>query len=321
MPATLADRLRSHFGNIAVATVFLLGLCLAAGAALWWQNEIYRDAEVQFKRGVEASGSQKVLVLHSYHQGYLWTDMIQEGFSRSLSEQFPKAEIYVEYMNTKRQTADVMFPHLAKIYKQLYPNVKFDVIVASDNNALDFLLLHREKLFPGVPVVFSGINDFFKYRFDPDSNITGVREDLDIFSTISIALNLHPGTKKVALIADGTETGQINLGLARSVAGKFPGIAFVELNKLTAAQLSDGLKPLKDDTAVLALSFIRDQAGRTFTARESMDFIVGASPHPVYTVWDFYMAPGAVGGKLLSGHLQGVGSSLHLTSTRCSQIA
>ena len=44
----------------------------------------------------DAIGSQKVLVLHSYHQGYLWTDMIQEGFSRSLAEQFPKAEIYVE---------------------------------------------------------------------------------------------------------------------------------------------------------------------------------------------------------------------------------
>jgi PAS domain S-box-containing protein/hemerythrin-like metal-binding protein len=253
----------------------------------------------------ETNSNQKVLVLHSYHQGYLWTDMIQEGFSRSLSEQFPKAEIYVEYMNTKRQTADVMFPHLAKIYKQLYPNVKFDVIIASDNNALDFLLLHREKLFPGVPVVFCGINDFFKYKFDPDSNTTGVREDLDVFSTISIALKLHPATKKVALITDGTETGQINLDLARSVAGKFPDITFVELNKLTAAQLSDSLKQLKDDTIVLALSFFRDQAGRTFTARESMDFIASASPRPVYTVWDFYMAPGTVGGKLLSGRFQG----------------
>jgi hypothetical protein len=53
MPATLADRLRPHFGNIAVAAVFLLGLCLAAAAALWWQNQIYLNAEVQFKRSVE----------------------------------------------------------------------------------------------------------------------------------------------------------------------------------------------------------------------------------------------------------------------------
>jgi PAS domain S-box-containing protein len=53
MPASFADRLRSHFGTAAVGGVFLLGLCLAATGRLWWQNEIYLDAEAQFKRSVE----------------------------------------------------------------------------------------------------------------------------------------------------------------------------------------------------------------------------------------------------------------------------
>ena len=253
----------------------------------------------------DATSPQKVLILHSYHQGYLWTDMIQDGFSRTLLEQLPGTEIYVEYMNTKRQAADVMFPHLLKIYRHIYQNVKLDAIFASDNNALDFLLQYRDTLFPGVPVVFCGINNFLSYQFDPGSNYTGVREDLDIVSTINIALKMHPGTSKIALITDSTETGQINLGLARDVAHNFPAITFIELNDLAAPQLSDSLKQLSGDTVVLALAFFRDSTGRNFSARESMDFIVSASPRPVYTVWDFYMAPGAVGGKLLSGRLQG----------------
>lgn len=255
--------------------------------------------------GALANGGQKVLVLHSYHQGYLWTDMIQEGFSRTMSAQLPSAEIYVEYMNTKRQTAAAMSAHLVGLYSQLYKNVKFDVIVASDNNALDFLLQHRDNLFPGVPVVFCGINDFSKYHFDPDSGYTGVREDLDIVSTIEIALKLHPGTKKVALITDATETGLLNLGLVRKIADQFPGIQWIELHNLTASQLSSSLKQLESDTVILALAFFRDQEGRTFSARQSMEFILSASQRPVYTVWDFYMAPGVVGGKLLSGRLQG----------------
>ncbi|MBC8019322.1 MAG: PAS domain-containing protein [Verrucomicrobia bacterium] len=253
----------------------------------------------------DANGGQKVLVLHSYHQGYLWTDMIQDGFSRSLSASFPKADLHIEYMNTKRQATNTLFPKLYDLYKTAYSNVKFDVIVASDNNALDFLILYRDRLFPGVPVVFCGINDIFKYRFDAHSGYTGVSEDLDIASTISIALKLHPGTKKIAVITDATETGLINLYLARKVAVKFPTIKFIELHKLTASQLNASLKQLEDDTIVLSLSFFRDPEGRTFSARESMDFIVSASPRPVYTVWDFYMAPGAIGGKLLSGRLQG----------------
>ena len=254
---------------------------------------------------VEANVAKKVLVLHSYHQGYLWTDMIQEGFSRTLKGQFPKADIYVEHMNTKRQTADVMSPHLVEMYKHLYNNVKFDAIVVSDNNALDFMLTYRDSLFPGTPVVFCGINDFFKYHIEPAQGYTGVREDLDIFSTITVGLKLHPGTKKIALITDTTETGLINLGLARTVAGKFPAIQFIELHALTTAQLSDRLKKLENDTIVLALSFFRDPDGKNFSARESMEFILSVSSRPVYTVWDFYMTSGTVGGKLLSGHLQG----------------
>ena len=74
---------------------------------------------------------------------------------------------------------------------------------------------------------------------------------------------------------------------------------------MTAAQLNDKLKQLGSDTVVLALAFFRDPEGKTFSARESMEFILSASSRPVYTVWDFYMTSGTVGGKLLSGRLQG----------------
>ncbi len=247
----------------------------------------------------------KVLVLHSYHQGYHWTDMIQEGFSHTLSQQFPQVEVFVEYMNTKRYSLETVERNLLDLYTTLYRNVEFDAIVASDNNALDFLLQHRKELFPGVSVVFCGINDFFNYTLDPTDNVTGVREDLDIAATLSVALKLHPDINQVALVTDATETALINLQLARSVADSFPDLEFIELHGLTVTQLRKRLTTLDDHTIVLALSFFRDPDGATFSAKESMELILANSRRPVYTVWDFYMAPGAIGGKLLSGHLQG----------------
>lgn len=257
-----------------------------------------------------ADHGRKVLVLHSYHQGYLWTDMIQEGLSHTLLQQFPQVEIYVEYMNSKRHSAEIVAKSLRDLYATLYRNVDFDVIVASDNNALDFLLQYREELFPGVPVVFCGINNFFNYSLDPAANYTGVREDPDIAATIALALKLHPNIKKVALVTDATETALINLELARTVAGLYPNLEFIELHQLPAAELSERLRILDNNTVVLALSFFRDPEGATFSATESMELIVAATRRPVYTVWDFYMAPGAVGGKLLSGRLQGENAAI-----------
>ncbi len=258
-----------------------------------------------FSSNAEANGSKKILVLHSYHQGFLWTDMIQDGLSRSLSSSYPKAELYIEYMNTKRNSAKSAFPLLFDLYKQFYQNTNFDAIVASDNNALDFLLLHRDILFPGVPVVFCGINDIFNYRFKPSSAYTGVSETADIDSTIRVGLKLHPQTRNIAVISDSTESGDINLGIVKDVLIKIPGVKMIDLSRLTSSQLIERLKKLGDDTIVFNTSFIRDADGRTFSARESMEFIANKSRRPVYTSWDFNMAPGAIGGKQLSGHLQG----------------
>ena len=263
--------------------------------------------------GSLANDSPKVLVLHSYHQGFEWTDSIQKAFSNTLTASFPKAEVYVEYMNTKRQPLGTMAPQLTALYKHSYSNVVFDVIVASDNNALDFLLLHRDSLFPGVPVVFCGINDIFKYRLFPGSGYIGISEVADIAATIAIGLKLHPGTNKVILLSDATETGSINRALAKKVAIQFPAISFVEMADLTATQLSLALNALEDDTIVLDLGFFRDAEGRAFAARESMDFILSASRRPVYTLWDFAMAPGAMGGKLISGRLQGENAAALVT--------
>ncbi len=53
MPVTGTDRQLLRSGALGVAAVLLLGLCLAAGGAWWWQNEIDLDAETQFKRSIE----------------------------------------------------------------------------------------------------------------------------------------------------------------------------------------------------------------------------------------------------------------------------
>ncbi len=86
-----------------------------------------------------ANGGPKVLVLHSYHQGYLWRDMIQDGISQTLSAHFPKVEIFIEYMNTKRQPIEIMSSHLRDLYRRVYWNVHFDVIIAAA--PLEFMMI------------------------------------------------------------------------------------------------------------------------------------------------------------------------------------
>ncbi len=254
-----------------------------------------------------AADNPKALVLHSYHSGFQWTDDQNSAIITALQSSYPEGDVFVEYMNTKRVALDVMSPMLRQNYATLFRNARPDVIIATDNNALDFLLKYGDELFPGVPVVFCGINNFDDYNLGNHRNYTGVREDFDTGATLDIMLRFHPDTHTVAMIADVTESSQITLAIARKVAKakKYGNIRFVELSGLSETELADKLGKLEKGTIILLLSYYRSPEGRVFSVKDGTQLIQKHTQLPVYALWDFYMLPPVIGGKIVTGTLQG----------------
>ena len=119
-----------------------------------------------------------ILCLNSYNPGYLWAENLTSGILENLSYENPDYDFYLEYMDSKNYEPALIFPDLAKLYGKKFSTRKPDVIIASDNNALSFLLEYRDNLFPDVPVVFCGINDFNDDMIQGFSRVTGVAEKL-----------------------------------------------------------------------------------------------------------------------------------------------
>jgi len=248
----------------------------------------------------------KVLVLHAYHKGFGWTDSIESAIEDVFATERPDVELYVEYMNLKRVPPEKAYPALAALYRSSLASNSFACILCSDDAALDFLLAYREALFPGVPVVFCGVNDYKPGRTKGQTGYTGVAETFDIPGTIEVASRLLPNATKVAVITDVTETGKINLERARLHYSQFKHLEFVELAGLNASNLALALKKLGPEYLLLVLSYYRDSEGLSFSPKESASFIRQASSRPIFTLWDFYLFPGVVGGKIVSGKHQGV---------------
>lgn len=104
---------------------------------------------------------KRVLVLNSYHSGYVWGDSVISGIREVFNASEVKVNIRYEFMDTKHIRPDVIFRQLRELYAIKYRQFQFDVVIATDNNALNFQLLYRDELFPGTPVVFCGINGFY----------------------------------------------------------------------------------------------------------------------------------------------------------------
>jgi GAF domain-containing protein/ABC-type uncharacterized transport system substrate-binding protein len=263
---------------------------------------------VDVPSGVHAqTPTQRVLVLHAYHQGYKWTDDITTGI-RSVLGDDPNVDIQVEYMDTKRIFNETYLHELREFYAYKYHEGEIDLVITSDDNAFNFMLENRDVLFPGVPVVFCGVNFFEEQRLVGHRGFTGVNEDLDIRGGLDLALSLHPETREVVIVNDTTTTGQrVHEQLVRVLPTyeDAAGVTFTFLEDVTMDEIQETVSQLPPDSLVFYTLFFRDAAGAFFEYDESIQLVAEASAVPVYGAWDFSLGYGIVGGLLTSGFSQG----------------
>jgi PAS domain S-box-containing protein len=258
----------------------------------------------------------RVLILHSYHTGYTWTDSLHETITDSLSYAYRDdgsrdnltLEVSTEFMDTQRSFTADTFDLLAAVFRDRYTrrNISFDAIIATDDPALDFLLERRDELFGEVPVVFCGINNLDPARLAGHPLYTGVNEVVDIAGTIEMARRLRPRAERIAIVSDASITGRINTESYRAVRARFgDDVHFEELLELEPEELIPRLRALEETDAVVYLSYVTTPAGRHFSIGRSFEFITAESRAPVFSLWDFALGTGAVGGVMVSVREQG----------------
>ena len=252
------------------------------------------------------SKKQNILVLHSYHKGLSWTDNLHQGIIDGLGNH-PELEIYTEYLDTKRHFSTERLEISAAYLQQKYKSIPLDTLVVSDNNALAFAVERREALFPNVPLVFAGINNFTDELIQGQNNISGVVEVTDSFETVRIALQLHPDAKTIHVVHDQTATSIAESSkLKAQLSGKFTEKEFRYHTNLSTKDLLKTLSSVPASDIVLLILWNKDAVGKYFSYEESADRITQASAAPVYGLWDFYLDHGVVGGKLVSARAQGL---------------
>ncbi|MBN2627541.1 MAG: hypothetical protein JXA95_12815 [Spirochaetales bacterium] len=247
-----------------------------------------------------------MLILHSFHEGYQWTDDINEAVQTSLKEWDPGIQFFIEYMDAKRIYPDILEPDLHNLYKKKYGYQSFDLIILSDNIALEFLRQYRDEIFGQVPTFFCGINDFTEASTDGLTNITGITEDTDMKGTVEMILRVQPEVKYLAGISDfvSAQQGQVQdfLDLQSGFEGK---LQFISLSSLSEKELLQAIDDLPEESALLYLSFLKDKERMGYSLKDSLNLITGSTELPVYTLWDWGVGQGAVGGIVSSGTQQG----------------
>lgn len=258
--------------------------------------------------GAAQGAPKEVLVLHSYQNDYEWTRLINQGINEELEEARDlSCQVKSEFLDAKRAwdegRAEAFAGHLSRRYSGFPP----DLVLVSDNDAYEFMLLHGERIFGSVPWVFTGVNDFSETSIARVRNrVTGVVERIDYESTLRLILELFPETREVKVLLDQTTTGPKTLHellmTAESTRFPLPVTSFPDVPFREVLRTAVGLP---ETTAVFLLAYARDGAGELWSTRDVASRVSAAASGPVFAIWDFFLGHGIVGGALTSGLDQG----------------
>jgi len=112
-----------------------------------------------------------------------------------------EVNFFIAYMDYDRMEDEEYRKSLAETFRHGYGE-KLDLVIPSAYQALQFALEYRDRMFPGVPIVFSFVANSRLQDQKMRPGVTGLTIPIGIEETIDLALRLHPDAKAVTVISD-----------------------------------------------------------------------------------------------------------------------
>ena len=261
----------------------------------------------------QSDDTDRILVLHSYSTDFQWTRDIDSGIRDGLVN-LPdrRVQLRYEYLDTKHEASAEHLELVAEELQAKYRDTPLDGIIAVDNHALQFLKERRDVLFGPIPTVFTGINGFSDELIAGMDSVTGVVEEISIRETLSLIPMIVPPPTRLYIIAANTLTAQTNLRLTLETIDTLEWAPEVVI--LDDPRPSDLLELSETEeaatSAAILVGSVIDEAGRRMDFAEAARYVPELlSSIPVFTLWDFYVGHGIVGGRVTYGKSHGTAAA------------
>ena len=250
---------------------------------------------------------RRILILNESGPSYPGIDIIDKGIQSALSDSPYRIEFYSEFFDTSLFPEPAVQQEFRDFYIRKYQNHRPDVIITVGPTPLKFVKDVHQRVFPGIPIVFTLPTLIAPGSSPVDSDFAGVASDQQPAETLAVALRLQPGTKHVAVLNGGIAFfDREQLAFVKQELKTFSDhLDITYVTNLAMPDLLEHLRHLPNHSVVLLTSYSQDAAGVRFKSNEIGPMIAAAANAPVFSLFDVYMNHGEVGGYLSSLSEQG----------------
>ena len=252
---------------------------------------------------------RKVLVLYWESKDFAGNISFDQGFQTGLhAEPSNRWELFSEYLDSTRFPGEHQAELLRDYLREKYAGQKIDVVVATPDPALDFLLQYRNDLFTNAPIVFVGIRRPPNEVVTTGPGLTGIIRANTHRKTLDLALKLHPQTREVFVVSGSAERDKRFERIARQeLAGYENKVRITYLTDLPVDELMNRVKELPQDSLILYVwqrsRLETEKALQTFNVLEK---IRQTASVPIYGMGSRNVGYGIVGGYVQDSERNGL---------------
>ena len=269
---------------------------------------VYATLALGLLADVAAAGEkQNVLVLAGRDSQQPAYELFMGGFRAGLNARAAnRLELFTEFLDSTRFPQIEHAMRMRQFLQEKYAATRIDLVISTSPVTLDFVLQHRNALFPNVPVVFVLVSEYELPAKRLPDDVIGVLDRFDLAKTLEMAQRLQPRASQVVVVSGaGTFDKTFEDIARRELQVNDRGLEFSYLSGLPLGRLLEEVAHLPRDTIVLLLSFSRDGTGELFRPPDVAPKVAAVSAAPMYSVFGVYSGRGVVGGYMNS--LEAVG--------------
>ena len=151
-------------------------------------------------------------------------------------------------------------------------------------------------------VLIAGCGDLGTRLAQGHPKLTGVSEAGDFVSTLDLAFRLHPELEQIVFISPGLRGRHLIESL---VSNYRPELSLSIWHHESLSDIERALGALPENAVLVPVGEPVTVGGVAMPMNKFVAWIAERSHAPIYTVWDFALGHGIVGGYLVSGFTQG----------------
>lgn len=255
----------------------------------------------------QAVAPKRLVVLYWDNKEFPGNAKFEESFKAQLQlDRRQDVEYFPEYFEFSRFPEENHALSFRNHLREKYSYRTIDVVVASADAPLKFLLQYRTELFSKSPIVFVA-------AAPPDSDVlasgagaTGIHHKNAYHETLDLALRLHPETERVFVVSGSQEQDR---RYEKVIEQELSGSKKVEIVYLTDLSLNDliartsSLPP--NSVIIYAWHQLRNEQGKLLDSYEVLSQIAPGSSAPIYGFGTVLLGSGIVGGYLHGPEMNG----------------